>query len=209
LFLGDWPAVSIEMLRSGLVRGAILFRIATGLNDSPIGPVIRLWAGIGEMTIDADTIEDDAGNLYQGLGLLGGIPAVSELINGLQERIAFSISGEGMTADIAAIASTEAADIRGARCNLGFLIFDKDWQIASPTAWLWEGTADSLTISRDGDAESATRTITLSVGSLFTGRRRPQIAYFTDADQKRRSPDDDFFINVRGYSAKTTKVWPI
>lgn len=198
-----WDAPALAQLEGGSVRLGILLRIATD-------PVIRLWAGaVRDISIDADGIEDTDGAVYQSMGLLTDIPTVNQLLNGQAERVEFALSGVAVTGEIAAIASTEAADIRGVAVNLGFLVFDANWQIASPTAWPWDGEADSLTVERQGDASSAVRRLKLSVGSLMTGRRRARNAYWTDADQKRRSADDDFFDQVRTYWAGTTKVWPI
>lgn len=199
----DWSDVALAQLEGGAVRPGVLVRIATT-------PVIRLWTGVvRDLAIGADAVETTEGAIYQGMGKLTNVPAVNQLLNGQAERVDFTLSGAALTGEIAAIASTEAGDIRGADVNLGFLVFDANWQVISPTAWPWDGSADSLTVQRQGDAANPTRILKLSVGSLMTGRRRPSIAYWTDPDQKRRSPDDDFFDRVRQYSIQTTKVWPV
>lgn len=182
------------------VRPAILFHLET---PEPL----RLWTGAGDLQIDTDAVEDDADNIYWGIGLLAGVPEINEAINGIAQRTDFVLSGAGLSSEVTAIASGEAADVRGAVVSIGFLCFDRDWQIATPTMWREVGIADSLKIGRaPGENRSAIRTITLSVGSVFTGRKRPTPAFWTDQDQKRRSGDDRFC--ERRVTADASKFWP-
>jgi len=197
-----WDIPAQAQLEGGSVRPAILLRIATD-------PVIRLWTGaVRDLAIDVDAVETDPTAIYQSMGLMTNAPAVNQLINGAAERVEFTLSGVAISGEIAALASTEAGAIRNVDVNLGFLVFDANWQVASPTAWPWDGVADSLTVERQGSGQTAIRSLKLSVGSLMTGRRQPKISYQTDPDQKRRSADDDFYDPERRYSVGTTKVWP-
>lgn len=197
-----WDTAAAAQLAGGAVRGAVLLRVETD-------PVIRLWAGAGDLEIGADLVEILDQARYTGAGELLSPPQVNALVNGLAERVEFGLSGEAITPEVAAIASTEASAIRGAAVNLGFLVFDADFQILSPTAWVWDGVADSLKVSRDGGNGSPTRTLSLSVGSVFTGRQRPTLGVWSDAAQRRRSADDAFCQNVRRYEQSTTINWPI
>jgi hypothetical protein len=92
--------------------------------------------------------------------------------------------------------------------NVGLRVLGADLQPISPTAWLWEGEGDTLSVERDGSGANAVRTIVLSVGTVMTGRRRPKNATWTDPDQKHRSSDDRFCERVGLYSQGTTKTWP-
>jgi hypothetical protein len=198
----DWEAWELALLEGGGVRPAVLLRIATD-------PVIRLWLGaVRDLAIAADAVEDVDGAIYQSMGLLVDVPQLNQLVNGQAARVEFQVSGVAVTGEVAALASGSASDIRGARVNVGFLAFDANWQIGTPVLWPWEGEADSLTVERQADASGATRVLRLSVGTALTGRRRPAINYFTDSDQKLRTADDDFFSEIRRYSAASTKVWP-
>lgn len=198
-----WDIASQAQLAGSLVKPAVLFRMATD-------PVVRLWGGAGDLELAFDLIEDTDGAVYTGMGELLSLPQVNALVNGLAERVEFQLSGAAVTGEVAAIASTEAADIRGAAVNVGFFVFGPDLQQLSPTAWLWDGLADSLTVSRQPqDDGTAQRTISLSVGSLLTGRQRPNLDYWSDAMQRRRSSDDAYCHLVKTYSAGTTKDWPI
>ncbi|MNE93437.1 hypothetical protein D3C80_1912900 [compost metagenome] len=50
--------------------------------------------------------------------------------------------------------------------------------------------------------------MTLSVGSAFTDRSRPQLTFMTPTDQRRRSPDDAFCDRVPGYGIDSSIQWP-
>ena len=185
-------------LAGGVVRPAIFFRLATD-------PVIRIWGGVGDFALAADNIET-AGGVYQGWGELNDIPALAQLINGVASRVDFAVSGVGPVA--ARLADEEAEDIRGRRVNLGVMALGSDWQPVSTVAWLWEGEADTLIIDSRLDGDQRIETLTLSVASIFTGRRRPRYRHYTDAEQRRRSPDDRYCERVSLYAQEYTKVWP-
>lgn len=198
-----WDIAAQAQLAGGQVRPAVLFRMATD-------PVVRIWAGAGDLAIPSDLIEDVDEAIYTGMGELLNLEAVNALINGLAERREFSLSGAAVTGEVADIAAGEASDIRGAAVNIGFFVFDSALQKLSPTAWLWDGVADTLKVAFQSDAQgNVTRTLTLSVGSVLTGRQRPTLGYFSDADQRRRSADDAYCSLVKTYSTGSTKNWPI
>ncbi len=191
---------TMDALASARRVGALL-RVATD-------PVIRVWGGlVRDIAIGADSVEDGDPAVYSSMGLLTDLPQLSALINGAAERCDFTVSGVAITGEIAALASGSAAAIRGAAVDVGLVLFDADWQLMATTFWIWSGTADSLTIVRQGSADKPTRTIKLSAASVFSGRRRANLSFFTDIDQRRRSADDAFCDQVSKYYAGTTKVW--
>lgn len=195
----DWAPWELALLEPGAGRPGIVVRIATD-------PVIRLWAGaVRELALPADNVETVESAIYQSMGLLTDVPVIDMHINGDAGRYSFGISGAGVTAEVAALASAEAADVMGAQVNLGLFYFDANWIRGTPVLWLAEFYADNLTVERADDK----RAIGLSVASLMSGRRRPTNSVWTDADQQRRSPGDTFFSEVRRYSQGTTKPWPI
>lgn len=198
-----WSDAALAQLAGGNVRAAIFLRV--DVQPTPL----RMWAGIGDFAVAADLVETEDGAIYSGMGELMSLPQVSQLINGLAERVEFKVAGTFIDARIAQMASEEAGLILRAETNLGFLVLDKDQQVMSPMAWLWSGEADSLMIDRDDGAKGQViRTLTLSVGSVMTGRRRPTPEYWTDPAQKLRSADDRFCENVAGYNIGTIEIWP-
>lgn len=199
--LEGWSAPALAQLEGGGLRAGILLRV-----DST--PAIRVWTGHAELEIDSDGIETEDHAVYLGSGELVGVPAVNALINGVAERVDFTLSGVGITGALANLAASEADLVRGKAVNLGFFVMDDTWQRLSPVAWLWDGVADVVRVTRASQEGQAIRSISLSVGSIMTGRRRPGIAYFTDADQRRRSADDAFFDRVKIYNQGSTRTWP-
>lgn len=190
--LPGWSDAAQAQLSGSTVRPSVMLRI-----DATTGP-LRLWGGVGPLQIPADAVESEPAT-YSGMGVLTGLPAVSQLANGLAERVEFKLSG--VTPAIRALAADGADTVRGVSVRLGFMVFDADWQALSPVAWLWEGTADVVKSTRKANA----RTISLSVGSMFNSRRRPAVGYWTDAQQRERSADDAFCDHVAVYTAGTTR----
>lgn len=168
----------------------VLIRIAT---PEPA----RLWSGAGPLYLPADGTETTDAALYLGGGeFLDGLTDVEQLIADAG-RTEINISG--VTASILKTALQEAADVKGALVDIGVVEFDDFWQIAAVT-WTAQYRADKLSISR-----TDTRTITLSMGSDDTGRSRTPNAYWTDADQRRRSPTDRIFDQVSSINAGTSR----
>ena len=166
--LVGWDAAAQAQLAGGAIRAGIFFRMSSGDDNQPI----RIWAGDGAFEYGPDLVETDTDATYLGFGQLLELDQLSALINGVAERVDFKMSGAWMSASIAELFAYHADEIRQAQVDLGFLILDATGAPISPMAWLWDGTADSITVER-ANAGSASepqiiRAITLSVGSLFT-----------------------------------------
>lgn len=189
--IDGWSDTAKAQLKRETVHGVLLLRIASD-------PVVRAWSGVGDFPVPDDLVEE-GGATYRGIGEVVGWPAVQQLINGVAERVEFALSG--VTAEMLQLARDDAVIVNGATVHLGFCVLDEALQRISPVAWLWEGTADVVTPARNGDV----RSITLSVGSLFTIRKRASLNTWTDAQQRRRSPDDTFCAQVASLSQGTTK----
>lgn len=164
-------------------------------------PPARLWSGAGHLYLPADDVEVEDGALYLGGGeLLDGLNDVEQLINGTADRIEINVSG--VTPEAVRFAIEEADKIKGADVDIGIAEFDDLWQLVAVT-WSARYRADKLTTAR----QPATRTISLSMGSDDTGRSRAPNAYFTDAYQRRRSPDDAIFSHVSGINAGKSRAF--
>lgn len=167
---------------------------------------VRAWLGVGDYVLPADDV-DLTGGTYLGIGLVGDMPALSQLVGGLAERIEFTLSGA--SDETLRLADDEASEVRNAPVHVGIAFFDQDWQQADDVAWLWDGTADSPSVDRSASENGEiVRRVTLSVGSAFVDRSRPVLGFYTDADQKRRSPTDTFCARVAGYGVDSTIQWP-
>lgn len=171
-----------------IYRRSILFRLAAE-------PIAYVWSGHGPIEI-IDDIDPD-GAIYVGAGGLISVPALRQLVNGTADRLDFVLSG--ITSDTLRLAREDAESVNGALALIGEVIFDEAWQIVS-TGWLWRGYADVLTVDSQATGSGRERTIQLSVRSNDTFRSNPQPAYFTDQDQRRRSPTDAIFSHVNRIS---------
>jgi len=169
-------------------------------------PVARIWSGFGNLEVPADIVEAEPA-IYLGAGELLNAPDFDQGINYTAERIEIQLSGA--SSRMVALALEDAATIRGARVHFVSLRFDDEWQLEEVE---YEAVfrADKITVSsQDEENGSRTRTITLSIGTEDTNRSRAPLAYFTDQDQRRRSPTDAIFSHVSGiYQGTSRKFGP-
>lgn len=189
----------IDALNSDTQKLGIFFRMATD-------PVVRVWLGIGDIKPGVTAYDPLSDNdIYSGLGQLIDVPALQQLINGVADRVTFHVSG--VSADTSALASTSATTVKNKQVAVGVCLFGAAWQQLGSPKWLWLGTADFVTRQQQSDGKITTRVIELSVGSLFTSRRRRGLSYLTDRDQQKRSPGDRFCERTVLLS-QFEKVWP-
>lgn len=194
----DLSVAELAALDAGNVRIGLFFRLATT-------PVIRLWLGIGKIEPGVNAL-DLTGATYTGMGELRNVPEFNQLINGQAERVEFTISG--VSGDVLALASAEANDVKGKEVALGFGLMDSEWSLIGAVRWSRLFIADFLAIKQEPTDDAIVRTLTLSCASVMTGRRRPGLSYFSDADQQRRYPGDKFFERVPRYAQEIRKPWP-
>lgn len=195
-------AAELAALEAGAVRIGVFFRLETD-------PIVRIWLGIGAIEPGVNAY-DLAGARYDGLGAVTSVPAFKQLINGRAERVDFTVSG--VSGEILEISSGgDPEQVKGRRVAVGFALMAEDWSLLGEVKWCANYTADYLSIGQDvtDDPEMPiVRTITLSCGTLLTGRRRPAFSYFTDADQNGRYPGDRFCERVGVYANGFSKTWP-
>lgn len=183
-----------------IVRLAVFFYVETD-------PAIRIWSGNGWFDMGPNTV-DLTGGRYLGAGQLLNVPEVNALINGVAERVEFGLAGAAITSRVVELADEEADTVRGCEAWIGLVGFN-DQEIPTSLRWPWNGRCDStqITYTANGLANPA-RSVSLSVGSLFTFRQRASLGYWVGPDQRRRSPDDRFCERVASLSVETQKLWP-
>lgn len=165
-------------------------------------PPALLWSGVGPILIPADHVIATP-SIALGGGNLVSIPDFQQLMNGTAERLSFTLSG--VSEETLRLALEDAPSVKGARVDLGRIDFDNAWQIVNIE---WEAVfeARSLSISRPASqGDQITRSITLTIAAGDTTRSRAPLAYFTDADQRRRSATDAIFSHVAGINAGTSR----
>ncbi|WP_416192951.1 hypothetical protein [Nitrobacter sp. TKz-YC01] len=193
----------LAALARNSARIGVFFRLETD-------PVVRLWLGVGPFETTQPDVLDGTGAKYNGFGEVGSVPALKQMVNGAAQRVEFTISG--VTGDILQIASGgDAQQVKGKRVSVGFAVMDDNWSLLGPIKWIQNYTADYLAIQQVAPTEVGqltVRTVTLSAGTLMTGRRRPGLAYFTNQDQRARYPTDYFCERTPLYANGFNKTWP-
>lgn len=192
----------LSALEGDTVNIGIFFRLETS-------PVVRIWLGFGAIDPGVN-VYDLTGGEYLGFGEIKDVPSFKQLINGKAERVEFTISG--VSGDILAIASGgDSEQVKGKRVSIGFALMDGAWALLGAVKWCANYTADYLAIQQavsDDATSSVVRTVTLSCGTLMTGRRRPAYSYFTNQDQQARHPGDRFCERTPVYATAFSKAWP-
>ena len=165
-------------------------------------PPALLWSGLGLLALPADIVIPEP-TFALGGGELVSVPDFDQLLNGTAQRLDFTVSG--VSNETLRLALEDAPSVRGARVDIGRADFDDAWQLIGVE---WEAVfeARSLSISRPiAENGQVTRSITLTIVDGDSTRSRAPNAYFTDADQRRRSPDDAIFSHVAGINAGTSR----
>lgn len=192
------PLIAAQIDRK-LIRMSMLMHVDTV-------EVIRAWTGTGPFEKAADAV-DLTGGTYLGLGEMQGVPALQQLTNGQAQRIELTLSG--VDERVAALADAEAGDVRSRIVTLGLQFFGPDWQPLGDTVWIWDGEADVVKAESVSTPDfTRLRTVSLSVGSTTTGRRRPRLNTFTRSQQRRRSSTDAFCDRTGLYSNDSELKWP-
>lgn len=167
-------------------------------------PPAYMWSGVGDLVVPGDAVVGSAPTTYLGGGQWVDLPEIQQLINGTADRVEFTASG--VDQETIRLALEDRASVDGATVRIGTVPMDANYQLAGPVDWEWEGLADVVTVdSTSNEVGDRTRSVTLSVGSSDTARSRSQLTTFTDADQRRRSPDDAMFSHVAGITAGNTR----
>lgn len=172
-------------------------------------PVVRLWLGFGNIQPGVNVF-DPGGAIYQGFGELKDVPAFNQLLNGAAERVDFTVSG--VSGDLLLIASGDDSDaVKGKTVTVGFALMDSQWALLGEIHWCAFYVADYLSIEQQPvDIEGQiVRTITLSCGTRFTGRRRPSFGYLSNQDQQARFPGDLSCSLTPNYAHGFNKKWPV
>lgn len=177
-------------------RESIVVRIACD-------PPVLLWGGVGPILLGPDAVIPDAA-IPLSAGELISFPDFQQLVAGTAERLDVVFSG--VSERIVALAQEESMNVAGSRVDLGRIDFGRDWQPLGPIEWEAAFEARSLSVSRPvASGEQIVRSITLTIVAGDTIRSRAPNAFFTDADQRRRSPDDNAAANTGVYSGGTTR----
>ncbi|RKD68967.1 hypothetical protein [Rhizobium sp. WW_1] len=196
--MGYLPDNIIAAMRQSHALG-IFLRVATD-------PALHVWFGVEDKTARFDSI-DPEGTVYIGGGYLIGVPTLEMLINGTADNVDFTLSG--ITPGLAAKTMDSIPPVRGAAVQVGLMVLDDYYQPLAPVIPIWNGTASHPSeVGQAGDNGDTSITLMLSVVAGSVTRSRPALALWSDAQQKARSPTDDFCKQVQRLARGIAPVWP-
>jgi hypothetical protein len=171
-------------------RRLVLLRFGTD-------PVARICSGANPIRLPGNAVDAEP-EYYLGGGKLVEVPELEQVINGTAQRIDITVSG--VSKATVALFRDESAGLQGAPVHIGVAHQDAAWQITE-VEWLGELRCD---VPASQHSRSS-RSISISLGSENTDRSKAPLTLWTPADQRRRSPTDQFFDGVPGLSQGTSR----
>jgi len=147
----------------------------------------RVWNGSYPLTTPD-------GKRWFGIRKLGSIEGLDDDGNLTANAMKFSLSGvDARFLGLVKLALAESkAEYVGRLVRVYNCFFDADWQVLDAPVARAAGLMDRIYVERaqNRDDGSSRRVITITAQNIFYGRGIPPAGYFTDTDQKRRSPGD-------------------
>lgn len=198
--MGYVSDATIAALKAGGNLG-LFFRLGTA-------PALHLSFGVNDVPITLPSY-DDPGTVYLGAGRLVDIPQFEALINGLSDKVTFSLSGIDPVE--ASYMLDSAPEVLGARTTIGMAMIDARWQPIGSIIGLWTGTADYVSEKMDLEtdvAKNRVQSIMLTTSTGDASRAFPNLLTYTDAVQRAMHPTDAFFQRVSRYVQTYLVSWP-
>jgi hypothetical protein len=185
----------------GNVNLAIFFRVGAD-------PVLHLCLGVNDIPAGIPVLDPD-GTVYTGAGQLLSIPDLESLINGIADKVSFSVSGVAQA--FSEFFIENAPPVLGALCTVGLAVLDERYQIVGSIVSLWEGMADYWAMEQQPQSDVTKplmRTIALVCSSGYSARGFARLETYTSQAQKLKYPTDDFCNNVPRYYQGQVVSWP-
>lgn len=176
---------------------ALLPAIAAAAAEPVVRPVLlaRLDFASGPVCLTSAPFDvTQNGEVYTGVGTLGGVSTVPEGAELQTYSVALTLSGIPPT--LVQVALTDPAQGRDAR--LWLLLLDDAHQPVGSAVLLFRGRIDTMDVEL-----GQTATITLSVQSRLADWDRPRVRRYTHEDQKAEWPQDRGFELVAQMAEKT------
>lgn len=156
------------------------------------GGFIRAWSGSGDITV--------GGEVYTGVGSLGGISEVEETEDLRATGITISLTGVDPVYLSAALQSIR----QGLPARVYLLLLDSSRAVIADPISIWSGFTDVPEIVEGGD----TATISISVESRLLELERSGTSRYTDEEQQRLWPGDRGFEFVPALQDAEVKFGP-
>lgn len=143
---------------------------------------VYLWNGSRTIT--------SGGHDWVGLRGLGSISGIDEVSTITSSTIKATLSGLD-TAMMGLAVSEDKTHYLGRLLRVWLQFFDADFQIMDDPYARCAGLMDGMEVTRSQGADGATvRSISVTAPNIFFGRVQSPIGYYTDSDQKKKSPGD-------------------
>jgi hypothetical protein len=159
---------------------------AIGVKLEFANETLNLWLGNG-------SVRSNDGQEWEGLGRLGGVSGLEFGAKAATQPISMTLSG--LDAELAAVARSQYAQMRGRRVSVYALIFDEKTQPIDQPYLCMLATIDRASLKRSGDAF----VLELAADPIFNTKHMPALNLVTDADHQARFPGDTIF-NRANYS---------
>lgn len=169
---------------------------------------LRLAFGVNDVAITVPVV-DPGGTVYLGAGIFLDIPQLEILLNGLADKVSFSLSG--ISPEVANELLDSTTEVLGAPVMVGLAPLDAQWQPLSQIVPMWTGTADYMSCQMQAERDpgkSRVYSVTLMTVAGDTSRSSADLTTYSDQTQKRLYPTDRFFERVKNYFLGITVTWP-
>lgn len=151
----------------------------------------------------ARPLQTNDGRIWEGTAGLASVSGLDSPIGVVAQQVSFALSAVDPT--IFVLAKNQSDQVKGRACDIYLQLFDENFQTVGDQFHVWSGTLDLMTFATEGDG---TFRVELTAESIWSGRRKPPFAYYTDADQQSRHPGDRGLELMAGLPGKTIN-WPL
>jgi hypothetical protein len=152
-----------------------------------------LWMGYGPF-------RDSTGQVWQGMGQLASISDFDrEVVSGQTPTLVLS----GVDLQLASAALKSSAEIKGRWVTIFDQYFDENLAPLETPKAVFAGLMDRATVTVTADKAS----ISVSTLTALYRRRRPALAYLSDATQRVLYPNDSGLSEI-GRLVQATEIWP-
>jgi hypothetical protein len=153
---------------------------------------LALWFGVNDIEMELGFLSIAGGVEFLGGGVLQGVPELEVLVNGIADRVEFTLAG--IDPSSYERSDIESYTVRGAEVYVGITCLDDYYQPVAPIQPLWDGRASFVRESMPPvtGSESPTVQLLLSVGSGVTTRARSSASIWSAPHQRALYPTDAF-----------------